>query len=957
MTRWLFAIRLLVSRIFGKRQTHRRDALPKARGTLVSSERELLTAPNPPCGKPPLYSTFSQTRSGPALVVVPLPVSEEREKVVEAAELHQGEVDAHDELALRESTSKRHDVENRDDLVVEGPNADTAPTATLRTPVDADESEDPGLFEGGKAQSGTASSSATGLSLGCLDAGADEAKLSEPTSENDGITPSVAGELNSRQLSPPNLGEGVSTAENGVVAPQESAQTSRTIAKGDEPAALDFSNVAPGSAITSAMSKKAKPRVIVARQSVGMARRRGAGPRVAAVGRVAGIHRRTVVAKFGDVAFEVGGASFDPGPPYRAWGSGIVSYFWDTNDLGTVHLAVSPAVFSAIAMDAGITVEGVTPAGDFAETVAGVYRRLLQRGLGLDDMLACDISGIPLALPFVALTVLAAYEMRSDGSVGAPAYYARLAELLGYSTSARVLPGLTREGFESAWLFVDEWSRRRFGKPVALASSQFTSVPYIGIPLAHVPLRRVDVDRLHTFFCWADYEPNSSIDQERLLNDISRWNHGAGGLTKAGRIALQDPARKDAVLDQVASELHAWDGSVFETRTSSQTVTAEIRFDIVVRRPYFYLIVRRLPSFPTEFCANNGRSLFSNDDMYYDEVPLGGQDGEALYCGFEWIDATTKTAIRRPPSNAVAFGPARSAGLLSRRGLAIGVENAALVHESVVSAARSYLAAVTCEPCNGVTGGDIPEGWVLFPKLRPVASPEPPPELATLAVTRSIEIDPVGGLRAWGNRGYLSAAPPKIVVSGNLSGVAIDINGERVSVDEFGEVLAARDVLSTPGTYTVSVGSRRQNIATVDPFYRGATQRSDLAAVYRYVPLPQGSWSLVGDGIGAISAASLRAPNGTIARSKFSPVWAIANRGGRTPLAIALRFALPSRAPHVSRSARRWAEEIYRAGVRHPKLVARFDVGNDDLAALWNAYFQAARASKRRFKLRAPRRG
>lgn len=660
--------------------------------------------------------------------------------------------------------------------------------------------------------------------------------------------------------------------------------------------------------------------------------------------------------EFSESAFTAGSANFEPNERYMAWSNAIVSHYWGSEELSTVYLSVSPEILESIASDYGISVSSGRAASDLVESVSEVLRLAGQQGNGLDDMIACDSHGNPLTVGFVTLTVLAAYEMRSEGAIGAPAYYARLAELLGYPANIKELPGISHEGFESAWIFVHEWSLRTFGRPLALASPEFAHIPYVGIPLTHVPLRRVDIDRLPTFFAWAGYEPCSAVDRTHLLNDLTRWNHGATTLTRAGTIALEDPGRKNAVLEQVAMELLAWDGAVFDQKTSTEAVTAEIRFDLVVNRPFLYWVVRRLQSFPLEFCAEDGRSFSSVDGEYYDEVLVIHGDGDALTNGFEWVDATTRATIRRPASSAVAFGPSRRAGLVSRRGLALGVVNAAIVNSSVLDEARTYLSAISGEACREVVGDAVPNGWALFPRIIPLQIVETSQNLSSLAVISTIEIDLVGGLKGWRNRGYLAQAPPKVLISGDISNAPIAMDGKLARVDETGEMLGSKELLARPGVHTVTAGSRQKSIVTIDPFYRTATQIALDGPSYTYTPLPPGHWTVIGARIGEVSLAWLSAPNASIARTTFAPVWAISNPVGRKPIAMAVDPRSPieiSVTFPLRSSAQTWAEVIYRAAVRHAELVSALGLDQAALGTLWDSYFTKARAYKKHLKSRA----
>ncbi|MGN6607666.1 MAG: hypothetical protein ACTHMS_11745 [Jatrophihabitans sp.] len=179
----------------------------------------------------------------------------------------------------------------------------------------------------------------------------------------------------------------------------------------------------------------------------------------------------------------------------------------------------------------------------------------------------------PPTLPILALSVLAASEMRTDASARRNAYYRRLVgallpDVTDEATVSRVLTAL-RNGSAfldvvEMWEQLDRWLREQqgaFGTSTIQAGTANES--RIGYPLSQTLVRRSDRAALTRFFSAARLKSAGVPSADSLLRMLRRWvTHRGHGLTDRFVESLSD----DEVLPLLTSMLHdlatAWDGKI-----------------------------------------------------------------------------------------------------------------------------------------------------------------------------------------------------------------------------------------------------------------------------------------------------------------------------------------------------------------------------------------------------------
>ena len=652
-----------------------------------------------------------------------------------------------------------------------------------------------------------------------------------------------------------------------------------------------------------------------------------------------------------------------PSDDYRTWNRAIAEHLLFKSAAGSdLYLTVTPRILArAWAEVQGATLTAEEAQRHFADAVSQLYRaRVLTNRERLRVLRHTGDDGLPDCLAFLALTVLAAYRMHGDDEATGLAYYLRLAELLRCDLAGANPVGFDPFVFESLWAFLRHWlARRDLRLPVP--APEAGGHRFVGLPLAHVPLRSLDIDKLPNFFFWASYQPSSEVTAERLADDFARWVRARGVLTAAGVAAFAD-ARRSAVLAQIRAELDAWDGT-WEESPSRRSASVEILFDPVQHRPELFFVPRRPSGFPSRF--DDGVHVFEGiDEGWYGRISITPPDGSELANGFNWCSAHSgvEFALRRSPTSVISMAPGDDySGFISARGLRRNVKCAVLCREHFVQTTAEYLSHVSERPCRPLMHKDLPDGWCLFAGVVARRLAGAPAGFESLDVQATVGLIASGGIRLGNRWSWLQGTPPRIIVTGAEPGLTVTLDGRPADVDEDG-LLRSGESLSVLGAHVVQVGPVRRTVEIVEPsIHLGESPRPtrrDSASAPVVLALPPGRWTVVGTSPGHTARPKHAFRNGTTIACPFSPAWAICvgHGHGATVLNVFSGRGAPPppqipRGKNITalsgRDMRDWTSSIYDAAVRHPRIETL--AGQQDLAASasWKAYARCAAQIKR----------
>jgi hypothetical protein len=649
---------------------------------------------------------------------------------------------------------------------------------------------------------------------------------------------------------------------------------------------------------------------------------------------------------------------------YARWNSAIVERILLAKPSSEeIYLCITPRVLATAFAEAGF--DALTPdeaEQRFGAAVGAMYRkRVLNCSSRLRVLRRCGDDGCPDCAAFLAASVLAAYHMQSDEDMSGNAYYKRLADLIGCEMSGTQPVGFSPPIFESLWMFLHNWLHRAHGRRLALPRSDVGLRRFVALPLAHVPLRSLDIEKLPAFFSWAGYEPGRRIQRDQLRTDLRLWHKSKNVLTQTGIEALFDE-RSEAVLAQVCSELETWDGSFFES-AGRRSALVEIQYDVVQRQPMFSYLPRRPSGFPSVFDGGN-HVLDASDEGWYDPVPLCPPDGELLASGFEWqaVSNDKQFTLRRPQARVIVLTPSSSySGFLSSRRLLRGVKCSILCSNDVAGNVQEFVSEIAQERQFAVSHPLLPKGWSIIRDFTAQVHVEAPTEIESLEIDPNIDLLVSGGLRIGRRWSWIAGAPPKMLVTGLAVGEVVKVNGAPVPVSTTGELMID-GLLAEPGEHLIEAGIVRRRIEIVAPqlsVHCPAVQPDGSDRRVK-VALPQGSWTLIGASPGEVCRSRGTYLRGTLASCPFEPIWAV--QVGAGPGAQVAVLSRPERPIDFdprgrTRSGRsapaRWANVIYDAAVRRPRFVGMNGmVAVEGTEFAWKLYVAAAKAIKRALKRR-----
>ena len=269
---------------------------------------------------------------------------------------------------------------------------------------------------------------------------------------------------------------------------------------------------------------------------------------------------------------------------YEQWNKAIISYFFEDCEPGQiVFLQTNAETLSEIAelsdFDVADAAESLTEAVRYKVVRSGsVNLELIDPTYLWNNTPKND----PRQVAFLALTVLAASLMESEGSVASYNYYSRLNQVL-FGQSVKGAPqGFDRYKFEDFWKYLRKWSRDQHEVELYLTEGS-SSRRYVWYPISQCLISKHDQREVYRFFHNCGLTPFSEVLDNQLKKDFLDWLR-ASGLSKIKRYFSNDSYR-GSILSQVKSLLEHWDGEIPPEpprgeRQTTASVNVEIRFDL-----------------------------------------------------------------------------------------------------------------------------------------------------------------------------------------------------------------------------------------------------------------------------------------------------------------------------------------------------------------------------------------
>lgn len=270
-------------------------------------------------------------------------------------------------------------------------------------------------------------------------------------------------------------------------------------------------------------------------------------------------------------------------------------YSWWQKTLADAFLVPHAGPFALFVDDAElrrIAPELDDPATDLARAVRdasspipGAYfsqvereRRAWKRG---------DRAMPPPVLPVLAITVLAATQMRSDGQTLSTNYYRRLAESIEPEAAEPQVTALRDEVAGSAfldvvtmWCTLDEWVAEQDGRIGVSTIRTHERLTRIGYPRSQALLTRSDRAELTRFFVALNVGESGLPDEHAMLRALEVWTTARQNrLGESFMAALHDAETKGLIAAVVLACAAAWDGRVI-TRDGRSRIAIRLGIDL-----------------------------------------------------------------------------------------------------------------------------------------------------------------------------------------------------------------------------------------------------------------------------------------------------------------------------------------------------------------------------------------
>lgn len=275
---------------------------------------------------------------------------------------------------------------------------------------------------------------------------------------------------------------------------------------------------------------------------------------------------------------------------YEQWNKAIISYFFEDCESGEiVFLQTDANTLLEIAEKSKFSAANADEAAD-SLTEAVRDKVVVSGALNLWSVNPALWKGYSKKDPpqgaFLALTVLAASLMDSEGSVGAGNYYIRLKELL-FGQSVKGAPqGFNHAQFEEFWKHLQRWALDRHNAVLYLTEGA-SKRRYVWYPISQCLISKRDRRIIYRFFRDHELTPFSKISDGQLERYLRAWLGRSTESTKIERYFLSNSYRK-SILSQIKSLLRHWDNEILleplrGERQTTASINIELRFGLFDR--------------------------------------------------------------------------------------------------------------------------------------------------------------------------------------------------------------------------------------------------------------------------------------------------------------------------------------------------------------------------------------
>ena len=493
---------------------------------------------------------------------------------------------------------------------------------------------------------------------------------------------------------------------------------------------------------------------------------------------------------------------------YRIWNDALAARFFNEEMAGrNVHLYVNQGLVTEI----GQVLPG---AGDFRSAVArspqaGAFNgeRVCARAIREFRSWRTVRSGCPPYIAYLCLFVLAS---GTDGDFAPNAYYPRLWTLMGHD--GRTGPVRQFDHMRDLWDDLEEWTVfDKQGELGIFRSRSIGGLIHVGYPLSQSLLVEQERKGLPQIFYDAGLEPAGDYPTDELARTL---RHPLARKTLRPRTVRLVKSQEyadlyNALLDAVAEELFAWDGTVPTTtlgRNGLQDVPARaglricIELDRVSNTVNASIRCKLNREFPDDGLSINGE-LEAGEFGNGWSLPIRKRSTAEILdaCQIDWNNGATMKEnvlglqLKLPGRDVRVF----TSGL--QEGISGLVETHMVPREQPFYLAYSEavwprLERWATRECRGfqeiAIAHGLPEGW-RFAGVESATSDEAVrDEFTSLSFTSGTRLKLVGGIRSGAGTNFFHFAPPSVSLLGGTPNTEVYCGDLALSPSDEGRIFA-----------------------------------------------------------------------------------------------------------------------------------------------------------------------
>jgi hypothetical protein len=437
------------------------------------------------------------------------------------------------------------------------------------------------------------------------------------------------------------------------------------------------------------------------------------------------------------------------------------------------------------------------------------------------------------AIPFLALTVLAASRMGAFEGFAAHKFYVPLRRTLVEDDQEVDAPGSYLDHVRELWASLEHWANVDLGGRRGRLVVRDPGVHYgRGLAVQHALIKSSDLTHLDAFFRRIGLEPGEEVAPSELLRALNVWTAGRPEpwAERLYRIC-SDPELKEYAQALLARQAHQWDGKPRDPRTGRAIGRLRLGLESL-RRPSLELFAEFDESLPSTVSLRlpAGQSLeLHRVDGWYHPVPLPGIDvASVMRLGAELTGSGYRFTFR--PDIVYAFAYDDDLGCwVSADRMSFGDRYHLIVSSELVEIVTGYCRSAGCEDVriDETASRSLPSGWRLVMNVQMDSRPtvSPPACLASLIpVGAGPRLRLVGGLPIGATHGvFLRGGEPSLALSSLCNEERLSILRESTGQVEWFRITAleSREIpLSVlqlePDRYKITHGDSSVSVTIVD---------------------------------------------------------------------------------------------------------------------------------------------